>query len=74
MVLINLSIAGFMRHNTRISPDHELQYKQWTIPKNVSLDGSLYVSLQLLIASLTDTCRHVDLSFAHGSGGLFRAL
>ena len=27
-----------MRRNPRIAPDQELQYRQWTIPKNVSLD------------------------------------
>lgn len=50
-VLINSSLARFMRRNPRISPDHDLQYKQWTIPKNVSFDRSLYLPLQLLTAS-----------------------
>ncbi len=40
-----------MRRNPRISPDHELKYKQWIIPKNVSFDLLLYVSWQLLTAT-----------------------
>lgn len=32
-----LSLTRFFRRNIRISPDQDLQYKQWVIPKNVSL-------------------------------------
>ncbi|KAL8686686.1 MAG: hypothetical protein Q9218_006933 [Villophora microphyllina] len=36
-----LRLARFMRRNPRISPDHELQYKQWTIPKNTPVGMSI---------------------------------
>ncbi|KAI1869857.1 hypothetical protein JX265_003309 [Neoarthrinium moseri] len=36
-----LRIARFMRRNPRISPDTDLKYKQWTIPKNTPVGMSI---------------------------------
>lgn len=36
-------IGRFFRRNTRIAPDVALQYKHWTIPKNVSHSGYEFV-------------------------------
>ncbi|MCJ1423294.1 hypothetical protein MMC29_001176 [Sticta canariensis] len=36
-----LRLARFMRRSPRISPDHELQYKQWIIPKNTPVGMSV---------------------------------
>ncbi|KAL9017078.1 MAG: hypothetical protein Q9185_005589 [Variospora sp. 1 TL-2023] len=39
--MVFVSLARFMRRNPRISPDHELKYKQWTIPKNTPVGMSI---------------------------------
>ncbi|KAI1496062.1 cytochrome P450, partial [Biscogniauxia marginata] len=36
-----LRLTRFFRRSPRISPDHELQYKQWTIPKNTPVGMSV---------------------------------
>ncbi|KAI1394186.1 putative cytochrome P450 [Hypoxylon trugodes] len=36
-----LRIARFFRRSPRISPDYDLQYKQWTIPKNTPVGMSV---------------------------------
>ncbi|PHH87959.1 hypothetical protein CDD83_8173 [Cordyceps sp. RAO-2017] len=36
-----LRLSRFFRRSPRISPDHEIQYKQWTIPKNTPVGMSI---------------------------------
>ncbi|KAI0903280.1 putative cytochrome P450 [Ustulina deusta] len=36
-----LRLSGFFRRSARICPDQELQYKQWTIPKNTPVGMSV---------------------------------